>query len=82
VRLGAESPEYALGLAEQSYSGFRPRHQVWYIGRVSIHPADLVGPVLEAYPPVIEDGDEGRATWRKVREMNELSVTRGTLQLV
>lgn len=43
---------------------------------------DRVGPLLEAYRRVIEGADDGRDTWRKVRALNQLGVTRGTLRLV
>jgi putative protease len=44
--------------------------------------ADQVGPLVEAYRRVISGADDGRDTWRKVRAMSQLGVTRGTLQLV
>jgi putative protease len=43
---------------------------------------DEVGPLLDAYRRVIAGTDNGRDTWRKLRAMNQLGVTRGTLQLV
>jgi putative protease len=44
--------------------------------------AEQIGPLLDAYRRVIAGTDDGRDTWRKVRAMNQLGVTRGTLQLV
>jgi putative protease len=44
--------------------------------------AEQVGPLLDAYRRVIEGNDDGRNTWKKLRAMNQLGVTRGTLQLV
>jgi putative protease len=44
--------------------------------------ADQVGPLIETYRRVIAGEDDGRETWRKLRAMNQLGVTRGTLQLV
>jgi putative protease len=41
-----------------------------------------VGPLLDAYKRVIAGTDNGRDAWRKLRAMNQLGVTRGTLQLV
>jgi putative protease len=38
--------------------------------------------LLEAYRGVIEGSDDGRETWRRVRALNQLGVTRGTLRLV
>ena len=43
---------------------------------------EQVGPLLDAYRRVIARADDGRDTWRKLRAMNQLGVTRGTLQLV
>jgi putative protease len=41
-----------------------------------------VGPLIETYRRVIDGRDDGRETWRRLRAMNQLGVTRGTLQLV
>jgi putative protease len=43
---------------------------------------DQMGPLIETYRRVISGADDGRQTWRKLRAMNQLGVTRGTLQLV
>jgi putative protease len=43
---------------------------------------EQVGPLIETYRRVIDGTDSGRDTWRKLRAMNQLGVTRGTLQLV
>jgi putative protease len=43
---------------------------------------DRVGPLIDTYRRVIDGQDDGRETWRKLRAMNQLGVTRGTLQLV
>jgi putative protease len=43
---------------------------------------DQVGPLLDAYRRVIAGADDGRDTWRTLRAMNQLGVTRGTLRLV
>jgi putative protease len=43
---------------------------------------DQVGPLLDTYRRVLAGDDDGRETWRKLRAMNQLGVTRGTLQLV
>jgi putative protease len=43
---------------------------------------DQVGPLLDTYRRVISGTDDGRETWRKLRAMNQLGVTRGTLQLI
>jgi putative protease len=41
-----------------------------------------VGPLLERYARVIAGRDDGRDTWRQLKVLNQLGVTRGTLQLV
>ena len=41
-----------------------------------------VGPLLDRYARVIGGLDDGRATWRELRALNQLGVTRGTLQLL
>jgi U32 family peptidase len=41
-----------------------------------------IGPLLDAYRRVIGGADDGRDTWRKMRAMNQLGVTRGTLQVI
>jgi putative protease len=43
---------------------------------------EQIGPLIETYRRVIEGTDDGRDTWRKLRAMNQLGVTRGTLQLI
>jgi len=41
-----------------------------------------VGPLLDRYARVIAGVDDGRETWRQLRALNQLGVTRGTLQLI
>jgi len=43
---------------------------------------DEVGPLLEQYRRVIAGEDDGRATWKRLKVLNQLGVTRGTLQMV
>ena len=47
--------------------------------REKSHPVDSL---MEAYRWAIVGADDGRETWRMLRAMNQLGVTRGTLQLV
>jgi putative protease len=42
---------------------------------------DQVGPLLDRYARVIAGRDDGRETWRQLRVLNQLGVTRGTLQM-
>jgi putative protease len=41
-----------------------------------------VGPLLDRYARVIPGRNDGRETWRQLRALNQLGVTRGTLQLI
>jgi putative protease len=41
-----------------------------------------VAPLLEQYARILAGVDDGRATWRRLQALNQLGVTRGTLQLV
>jgi putative protease len=41
-----------------------------------------VGPLLERYGRVLAGLEDGRNTWRQLQVLNQLGVTRGTLQLV
>ena len=43
---------------------------------------DQVRGMLDHYSRVVAGLDDGKATWRAVQAMNQLGVTRGTLQLV
>ena len=38
--------------------------------------------LVETYRRVLAGADDGRQTWQRLRAMNQLGVTRGTLQLV
>ncbi len=42
---------------------------------------EQVGPLLEQYRRVIAGDDDGRATWKRLKVLNQLGVTRGTLQM-
>lgn len=42
---------------------------------------DDVGRLLDCYARVIAGVDDGRDTWRRLRALNQLGVTRGTLQM-
>lgn len=43
---------------------------------------DQVGPLLTRYARVVAGLDDGRETWRQLRALNQLGVTRGTLNLL
>ena len=42
---------------------------------------EQVGPLLDRYARVASGADDGRQVWRELRAVNQLGVTRGTLQL-
>ena len=42
---------------------------------------EQVGPLLDRYAAVLAGRDTGRETWRQLRALNQLGVTRGTLQM-
>jgi putative protease len=70
-----------------------PQSGAEYVGRmrdlgVSVFRVELlreapaqVGPLLDRYARVVAGLDDGRAAWRELRALNQLGVTRGTLQL-
>jgi putative protease len=41
-----------------------------------------VAPLLDRYAAVLSGADDGRQVWRQLRALNQLGVTRGTLQMV
>jgi putative protease len=43
---------------------------------------DQVGPLLDRYARVVAGLDDGRTTWRELRGLNQLGVTRGTLKML
>jgi putative protease len=40
---------------------------------------DQVAPLLDNYARVLAGQDDGRETWRELRVLNQLGITRGTL---
>ena len=42
--------------------------------------AEQVGPLVERYRRVLDGQEDGRSTWRGLQILNQLGVTRGTLQ--
>ena len=43
---------------------------------------EQIGKLLDRYARVIDGRDDGREAWRELRALNQLGVTRGTLQLL
>ena len=70
----------------QSAAEYLPRMREMGIGHFRIdllrESADEVAPLLESYARVLTGGDDGKGLWRRLRAVNQLGVTRGTLQLV
>jgi putative protease len=70
----------------QSAAEFLPRMRGLGLRRFRVEllreSAVQVGPLLERYARVLAGQDDGRCTWRQLRALNQLGLTRGTLQLV
>ena len=93
-RTGALFPVTADAGCRNTVFNALPQSGAEYVGRMRAlglrrfradllrEPPDQIGPLLDAYRRVIAGADDGRDTWRKLRAMNQLGVTRGTLQLV
>jgi putative protease len=43
---------------------------------------EQVGPLLDRYARVLSGQDDGRTAWRELRALNQLGVTRGSLQML
>jgi len=93
-RVGAEFPVVAdagcrntvYNAVPQSAAQFLPRMRALGLRHFRVEllretPGE-VGPLLEQYARVLAGLDDGRGTWRRLQVLNQLGVTRGTLQLV
>jgi putative protease len=93
-RVGAEFPVVAdagcrntvYNAVAQSAAEFLPRMRALGLRHFRVEllreGAAEVGPVLEQYARVLAGLEDGRQLWRHLRALNQLGVTRGTLQLV
>jgi putative protease len=93
-RVGAEFPVVAdagcrntvFNAVAQSAAEFVPRMQALGLRHFRVEllreTADQVGPLLDRYGRVLAGLEDGRSTWRQLQALNQLGVTRGTLQLV
>ncbi len=93
-RVGAEFPVAAdagcrntvYNAVPQSAAEFLPRMRGLGLRHFRVEllreTAEQVGPLLEAYGRVLAGLDDGRGVWRHLRALNQLGVTRGTLQLL
>jgi U32 family peptidase len=93
-RVGAEFPvvvdagcrNTVFNSVAQSAAEFLPRMRALGVRHFRVEllreKAADVGPLLEQYARVLSGNDDGRGTWRRLQALNQLGVTRGTLQMV
>jgi putative protease len=93
-RVGAEFPvvvdagcrNTVFNSVAQSAAEFLPRMRALGVRHFRVEllreRAAEVGPLLEQYARVLAGVDDGKGTWRRLQALNQLGVTRGTLQLV
>jgi U32 family peptidase len=93
-RVGAEFPvvvdagcrNTVFNSVAQSAAEYLPRMQSLGVRHFRIEllreSAAEVGPLLEQYARVLSGIEDGHGTWRRLQALNQLGVTRGTLQLV
>ena len=53
----------------------------WFRVELLRETAHEVRPLLDRYAAVLAGRDDGRGAWRSLRALNQLGVTRGTLQM-
>jgi putative protease len=70
----------------QSAAEFLPRMLAmglrWFRVELLREKPDEVVPLLERYAAVLAGRDNGRSAWRQLKALNQLGVTRGTLNLL
>src|SRR5581483_11553890 len=93
-RVGAHFPVHPDAGCRNTVFNSVPQSAAEYVGRMRDlgvrrfrvdllrEPPEQVGPLLDRYARVAAGLDDGRDTWRQLRALNQLGVTRGTLQLV
>jgi putative protease len=93
-RVGAEFPVLAdtgcrntvFNSVPQSAAEFLPQMRALGVGWFRIEllreSAAEVAPLLDRYAAVLAGRDDGRTAWRQLRALNQLGVTRGTLNLL
>ncbi len=91
-RVGADNPVVAdagcrntvFNAVAQSAAEFLPRMQALGLRHFRVEllreSAGEVAPLLERYGRVLAGLEDGRTSWRELRVLNQLGVTRGTLQ--
>ena len=92
-RVGAAFPVVADAGCRNTVYNAVPQSAAEYVGRMKSlgirsfrvellrETAAEVGPLLDEYARVIAERDDGGSTWRRLRALNQLGVTRGTLQM-
>jgi putative protease len=93
-RVGAAFPVHPDAGCRNTVYNSVPQSAAEYVGRmrglgVTRFRVDLlrktpgqVHALLDRYARVVGGRDDGRTTWRQLRALNQLGVTRGTLQLL
>jgi putative protease len=93
-RVGAMFPVHADAGCRNTIYNSVPQSGAEYVGRMRElgirrfrvellrEKGEQVGRLLGVYRRVIAGLDDGRETWRQLRALNQLGVTRGTLQLI
>jgi putative protease len=70
----------------QSAAEFLPRMRALGVRHFRVEllreTAEQVGPLLTHYGRVLAGLEDGRGAWRRLQALNQLGVTRGTLQLL
>jgi putative protease len=92
-RIGAEFPvlpdtgcrNTVFNAVAQSAAEYVTRMQTLGLHRFRIdlllEKREQIGPLLDRYTRVLAGLDDGRQTWRQLQALNQLGVTRGTLQM-
>jgi putative protease len=93
-RVGAEFPvvvdagcrNTVFNAVAQSAAEFLPRMRALGLRHFRVEllreKGEQVAPLLEQYARVLAGVEDGRGTWRRLQVLNQLGVTRGTLQRV
>jgi putative protease len=93
-RVGAEFPvvvdagcrNTVFNAVAQSAAEFLPRMRGLGVRHFRVEllrqTPEQVGPLLSQYARVLAGVEDGRSTWRNLQALNQLGVTRGTLQLL
>ena len=93
-RVGAEFPVVADSGCRNTVFNSVAQSAAEYVGRMRQlqlcrfrvellrESAEQVAPLLDRYAQVVSGRDDGKNVWRSLQVLNQLGVTRGTLQLI